>query len=301
MTSWVIYGLISAFFLGFYDVAKKQSVHGNAALKTLWVCTSFGSLICVVLLLVRSWFPSHSVIFKGNDVVTIQHHVAIFGKAIIVSCSWTFAYLSLKHLPISIVAPIRASGPIWTLMGAMVIFGELPNVVQGVGFCITIISYLFVSLVGRKEGIVFLRNPWVGCIVAGTFIGAGSGLYDKYLIQSKGLHPMDVQLWFSVDMLFVQGIILALARKWFPERTPFQWRWSMPLVAILLLLADAAYFHGIQDPTVQIGLLSATRRGSLLVAFGLGAFVFKDQNVRGKILPVLGVLVGIIMIAWGSH
>jgi hypothetical protein len=145
-----------------------------------------------------------------------------------------------------------------------------------------------------------LKNPWVGCIVLGTLIGAGSGLYDKFLIQRQGLHPMDVQLWFSVDMLLVQGIIFYFAKKWFPEKTSFQWRWSMPLVAILLLLADAAYFRAIQDPFAQIGLLSAIRRGGLLVAFGLGSFIFKDQNTRKKLWPVLGVLLGIVMIAYGS-
>ena len=48
-------------------------------------------------------------------------------KALIVGTSWICAYFALKHLPISIVSPIRASGPVWTLFGAIVLFHEQPS------------------------------------------------------------------------------------------------------------------------------------------------------------------------------
>jgi drug/metabolite transporter (DMT)-like permease len=236
-----------------------------------------------------------------NQVLSWNDHLSIALKGLIVSTSWMFAYLSLKHLPISIVSPIRASGPLWTLMGAVLIYGEIPTALQGFGFLLTMVSYIFVSILGQKEGIRFSRNPWIACIVMGTLVGALSGLYDKYLIAKRGLHPTDVQLWFSVHMVWVQALMLAIAvkMKW-EKMSTFQWRWSMAIVGVLLLAADAAYFRAITDMEAQIGLLSGIRRASLLFSFGIGAVMFKDKNLRKKALPVLGVFMGIVILSLSS-
>jgi bacterial/archaeal transporter family protein len=302
LNPWIQCAFLSAFGLGIYDVFKKASVHNNAALLTLWVSTSVGSLICLAVLLAQPVLESQfGIPFSLRTDLNFQEHSLIALKALIVSASWVFSYLSMKNLPITIVAPIRASGPLWTLMGAILIFQESLNAYQLLGFFCAMASYLWFSAVGRKDGLVLHRNIWVGCIICGTLIGSVSGLYDKYLIQSCKLNPISVQLWFSIDMFFVQGLIFVIFRKIFPEKTAFSWRWSMPFVAIALLLADAAYFHALQDPEAKIGLLSAMRKGSLLVSFGLGVLIFKEKNSRKKWGPVCGVVLGLAILSWASH
>ena len=302
INSWLSLAFISAICLGVYDVFKKASVHHNAALLTLWVSTTVGSCICAVIL--GAQYLHLNLLgfeFTPQPPLNLHQHGLIALKALIVSSSWVFAYLSLKNLPISIVAPIRASGPVWTLLGAIIIFRESLTPLQWLGFGTTIGSYAWFSLVGKKEGLVLHRNIWVGCIILCTLIGSISGLYDKYLLQTCKISPVSVQLWFSVDMFLVQGLIYFIFRKLFPEKTSFNWRWSMPFVAIALLLADAAYFRALHQPEVQIGLLSALRRGSLLVSFGLGVAVFKDKNSRSKWGPVLGVFIGLAILSWASQ
>lgn len=295
--TWITLGLLSALGLGLYDVSKKASVHQNSALLTLWVTTTIGAVICSFLLLARTVAPESCHVLVSGHSLSWLDHAKIALKAVIVSSSWIFAYMSLKRLPISMVSPIRASGPLWTLFGAMAIYGEEPSFWQGVGFSLTLLSYFAMSCIGKKEGVYFLKNPWVGCVLIGTLIGACSGLYDKYLIHSQGLHPVDVQLWFTLDMCIIQGVFVAVVRSLSAEKSPFTWRWSMPCVAVFLLLADAAYFKAIQDDDVQIGLLSAIRRGSLLVSFVLSCVFLTEKNIRQKCLPILGVLMGIVLIS----
>jgi bacterial/archaeal transporter family protein len=219
-----------------------------------------------------------------------------------VSGSWIIAYLSLKHLPLSIVAPIHASGPLWTLLGATIIFKESPNPLQLAGFALTMGSFAWFSIVGHRERIQFRKNPWVLCIALGTLIGAMSDLYDKFLISRLLLSPIDVQLWFTLYMFFVQALLLCFALKMNWEKwSNFKWRWSIPLVALMLLLSDTSYFHALVDIDAQIGLLSALRRASLIVAFGLGVFIFKDKNILQKIFPLSGVLLGLCLLSWSSH
>jgi drug/metabolite transporter (DMT)-like permease len=300
--SWILLSFFSALFLGFYDAVKKNAVSKNAALATLFGATTSGGLICLLILLWRELHPTSFVPYGGNwPDLTLRNHLYIAIKAVIVSGSWTFSYLALKHLPLSIVAPLRASGPVWTLGLAVFFFAERPVLMQILGFALTLLSYLWFSILGRRDGLKLWGNPWVLCILMGTWIGAISGVYDKWLIQVQNLPPVAVQLYFSVDMVFFQALLFGVMSIFKKEKTRFQWRWSIPLVAILLLIADAFYFRALDNEQALVGVVSALRRGSLLVAFALSCWWFKEKNAKDKTWPVVGVAVGLGILACSSH
>jgi transporter family protein len=228
---------------------------------------------------------------------TLSEHVLIFVKALIVSVSWILAYFAMKHLPISIVSPIRASGPVWTLAGALLIFHERPTPLQWLGMTVVFTSYYAFSLIGRKEGVVFHRSRWILCIFLATFIGTFSTLYDKYLFQQLGYTPMLVQFWFSFYNVALLGLFTAVF--WWPRRTAFtrfQWRWSVPLIGLLLVASDFVYFNGVHDPAALIVVLSILRRSSVVVSFIAGCWLFKEINRRQKAWALAGVLAGVILI-----
>ena len=230
---------------------------------------------------------------------SISAHVHYFLKAVIVGTSWILAYFALKNLPITIVSPIRASSPLWTLIGAVLIFNEQFTALQWAGLIVTLTSYYAFALIGKKEGIHFSSNKWIFMIVLATIIGAGSSLYDKYLIANYD--RLAVQAWFSVYLVvFYIPILLFL---WYPARkknTPFQWRYSIILIGVFLVMADFAYFYALSYADSLIGVLASLRRGSVVIAFFIGAMLFKDKNVRSKKYVLAGILIGILMIYWGS-
>lgn len=78
----------------------------------------------------------------------------------------------------------------------MVIYKEAPNGYQWMGFFLIILSVILYSRIGKQEGIIFKSNKWIFAIIAATFLGASSGLYDKNLIQSLMLNPQTLQFGF---------------------------------------------------------------------------------------------------------
>ena len=74
----------------------------------------------------------------------------------------------------------------WTLLGAVLILGERPSALEGVGIAITLASFVGLSFAGQREGIHFHRDKWFGFLLAGTLLGALSGLYDKFLLSRAG-------------------------------------------------------------------------------------------------------------------
>ncbi len=294
---WVLLGIVSAFGLGVYDVAKKVALRDNAVLAVITLANIAGFLTLLPILAWVHFSPEAAAAMQMQwQVLTFTEHAHCFLKAMIVNTSWVFAYCALKYLPLSIVAPIRASGPVWTLIGALIIFGERPDLLQWIGLIIILISYFAFSLLGSKEGIHFKSNKWVWCIFLATMIGTISTLYDKYLIVNIGMHPFTLQFWFSLYLALIMLVLTAV--WWWPRRQQqgFTWRWSIPCIGALLVFADFLYFRAITDPDALIIILSALRRSSVVISFVLGAYLFKEHNPRQKGLALAGVLAGVLCI-----
>ena len=215
--------------------------------------------------------------------------------------SWVLAYQALKHLPITIVTPIRSAGPFFTFIGAIIIYKESPNTYQWIGFFLIIFSVLLYSKIGKKEGINFKSNKWIFAIIGATFLGASSGLYDKYLIQTLDLNPQTLQFWFCLYTILILLIILAIT--WFPyaeKRRAFKFRWSIIAVGVLLQAADYFYFKALQDPDALIMLLSAIKRSQIIIAVVIGGLVFKEKNKRQKLIPLAGIMLGVFLILYSN-
>jgi len=97
--------------------------------------------------------------------------------------------------------------------------------------------------------------------------------------------------------------ILAVNRWRLPkgERTPFHWRWSIPLIGFFLVLADYLYFNSLSHPESMISIVSALRRGGVVISFVVGAFVFHERNIPRKAMYLVGIMIGILLISLGSH
>jgi bacterial/archaeal transporter family protein len=296
---WIIASLVSALFLGGYDLCGKHAVRENAVLPVLFFANLCSATVWSICLVAQSFHPAGvPEIFTVAPLTWLQHGQLLL-KSAIVSASWVCSYFAVKHLPVSIAAPIRATGPVWTLLGALLVLAERPSWLEMLGVVITLGSFVGLSLAGRHEGIHFHRNKWVGWLLAGTLLGAVSGLYDKFLLGRAGFGVATVQAWFSI-YLAVLFFPLAIGWKlrWWP-RKEFHWRWSIVGVAAFLLVSDFLYFGALRDPDALVSLVASVRRGSTLIAFAGGIIFFAEANWRQKLPAVIGVLAGIVLTILG--
>ena len=292
---WVLLAVLSAVILGIYDLLKKKSLSGNAVFPVLFFSSLSSAVIFSPILLYSAFgHPSSGSLFYFGE-LTASVHLLFLLKSIIVTASWIFAYFAVKNLPLTIVSPIRSSGPLWTLLGGIFLFGEHLTLLQWTGLVITLFFYYLFSLSGLKEGISFKTNKWVLFMTLATLIGSISSLYDKYLIAHY--NRLAVQAWFHIYM--VPLIFTLLLLLWYPRRktyTPFQWRWSIPLIGLSLTAADFMYYWSLSCPGSLIAIVSTVRRSSVIVSFSLGAVVFKEKNIRQKAVLLAGIMTGLILI-----
>lgn len=297
---WLLLAFCSAALLGFYDVFKKKSLAGNAVLPVLGLNTLFSSLIFLPFILISHFRPEwlQQTIFFVPDAGWEVHRYILL-KSVIVLSSWTFGYFGMKHLPLTIVGPINATRPVMTLVGALLIFGERLNLYQWIGVLLAIVSFFLLSRSGKKEGIDFQHNRWIWFIVLAALLGAVSGLYDKYLMGR--FDKMVVQSWYNVYQLFLMGSVLMFL--WWPKRkttTPFHWDWCIILISVFLSAADFVYFYALSLDGSMISIVSMVRRSSVLVSFLFGAMIFREKNLKSKVIDLLLVLLGMIFLYIGS-
>jgi len=297
--NWVAASLLSALFLGFYELCTKHAVRANSVVPVLFFSTLTAAVIWLALLALEALCPGRFPAALVPDTLTWTQHGQLILKSMLVASSWIFTYLAVKHLPLSLGSPIRATSPLWTLAGALLILGERPSALELLGVVTTLVSFMGLSLAGAREGVHFLRNKWVGFIVAGTLLGAVSALYDKYLLARQHFSVPTVQAWFSIYMcLCFLPLAIAWRARWWPQG-PFHWRWSIPLIALALLVSDYIYFSALHDPASLVSLVMSLRRGSTLVAFAGGLLFFGEHNGWQKLPAVLGILVGILLTMLG--
>ena len=303
---WLILAFLSATLLGFYDAFKKKALSGNAVIPVLFLNTLFSSLILVPFIVTS---------YTTNELDGTIFHVASGGwevhkyiilKSFIVLSSWTFGYFGMKHLPLTIVGPINATRPVMTLVGAMLVYGEVLNLYQWTGVILAVVSFLMLSKSGKKEGIDFKHDKWIYFIVLAAVLGAISGLYDKYLMAPPenggvGLDRMIVQSWYNIYQLVMMGFMMMIL--WWPARhktTPFRWHWSIIFISIFLSAADFVYFYALSLPGAMISIVSMVRRGSVIVSFLFGAALFHEKNLKAKFVDLLLVLIGMLFLYFGS-
>lgn len=290
---WIILAIASALCLGVYDVFKKLSLNGNNVLTVLFFNTLFGALLMSPIIV--------QCLMNGSiglgDTVTGHFHILI--KSFIVLSSWLFGYFGLKHLPITIAGPINATRPVMVLIGAMLIFGEQLNLMQWGGVILGISSLFLISRIGGKEGFSIKNNQWLWLSFGSMITGAISGLYDKYLLRQY--EPLEVQAWYSFYQCVIMGITIAIIKRVKRDTTPFQWRWTIPCIAIFLTIADIAYFYSLSFDDSMISVVSMIRRGSVIVSFLYGVFALREKNVKLKIIDLSILLIGLVLLVLGSQ
>lgn len=261
---WIAASLLSALFLGAYELCTKHAVQNNAVVPVLFFSTLTGAAVWGVLLLADTLWPGQLAMSLVTNPLSVVEHLQLVLKSAIVAASWLFTYFALKHLSLSLGSPIRATSPLWTLLGACLILGERPSLLETVGILTTLGSFVGLSLAGAREGVHFHRDKWVAFLVTGTLFGAVSSLYDKYLLGHAQFNVPTVQAWFSIYLvLLFLPVAIGWKRRWWP-RNPFQWRWSIPLIAFWLLIADYAYFGALRQPEALVSVVMSVRRGSTL-------------------------------------
>lgn len=317
---WIVYSFVSALCLGFYDISKKIALRGNSVFRVLALSVFFSALLLSVPLLISRLSPQMMMATPFYvPQLDLTGHLFTLLKSVIVLSSWVFAYLSLKQLPISVVSPIQATRPMWTLVGALLIFGERLNTWQWLGVLLAIGSVFLFSFVHRPSSprtstssfvprtSSFVLRPYIYLALA-VLLGACSGLYDKYLMQRYDHNAVQVYYTlYQAVLMFLAFVLRTFVHRTSSPRTSYIVHrpssssfLAIPLISIFLVISDNVYMLALSDPDSLIAVVSTVRRGGAVIGFAYGLLFLKEGDTLRKIACMAGILAGLICLAMGS-
>ena len=320
---WTVLAFISALCLGFYDVSKKIALKENAVIDVLTMSVCVSAVLLAVPLVLSSVAPETMI---GTHFyvprMDLQAHGLTLLKSVIVLSSWVFGYISLKHLPISVVSPAQATRPMWTLLGALLLFNERLNTWQWVGILLAIGTILAFSLrqmpkstehrtqntehrAQNTEQRTQNTDKYYIALALAILLGACSGLYDKYLMRQYDHNAVQVYytIYQAVLMLIVWSVFRIQEsgfRNQESVRRPIVKKGVICLISIFLIISDNVYMLALRDPDSLIAVVSTIRRGGAVIGFAYGLIWLKEKEPVKKILCMMGIIAGLICLALGS-
>ena len=302
---WTLLAFISALCLGCYDISKKIALRDNRVVDVLTISICFSALLLSVPLLLSRICPDllmDTPFYVPS--LDLQAHLFTLLKSAIVLSSWVFAYISLKHLPLSVVSPMQATRPMWTLIGALLIFHEHLSPMQWTGVLLAIGSIFIFSFHPHRSVAPKLHSSslhiYYVCLALSILIGACSGLYDKYLMRRYDHNAVQVYytLYQAVMMLIVWVII---NRK---NLTPYTIHLPqiknievIVLISIFLIISDNVYMLALRDPDSMIAVVSTIRRGGAVIGFAYGLIFLHEPDPWRKLACMAGICAGLICLA----
>lgn len=305
---WTVLAFISALCLGCYDISKKIALRQNAVVDVLTISISVSAVLLSVPLLLSCSMPEMMMSTPFYvPALDWQGHLYTILKSVIVLSSWVFAYISLKHLPLSVVSPMQATRPMWTLIGALLLFDEHLNTWQWVGVLLAIGTIFIFSIHPHKKSnhpSSVSDNRYYFALALAILIGACSGLYDKYLMRRYDHNA--VQVYYTFYQAVMMGIVWMIDRyaKRKKSNEPMLITPSsiLPIVCIslFLIVSDNVYMLALRDPDSMIAVVSTIRRGGAVIGFAYGLLVLKEHDAMRKVLCMLGICAGLVCLAIGS-
>lgn len=197
---------------------------------------------------------------------------------------------------LSLVYPIaRGSGPLLSFVGAVLLLGEPPTVLAGLGLVLIVAGILLVAGLTREPH----RAPKVGILfglLTGAFIAAYT-VNDGWAVKSLALSP------FIID--FTGNLVRVVAL------TPFALRDRVGVSREIGMYARPAAVVSILGPLGYILVLFAMRVApvshvaparelSTLVGTYFGSRLLREDAAPARLLGATCILVGVVSLAFAS-
>ena len=173
---WLTLAFFSSLFLGLDEVAKKSALKDNAVIPVLALSILLSAALFLPLQLVSVFSPD-TLLDTAFYIppVSADAHWGILLKAAIVLGSWIFGFFATKHLPLTISSSVKASRPVFVVLGAILIFGERLNFSQWAGVIVVLTALVVLSNLDKRDGRDDREPPrrkmlWVYFLIASTLL-----------------------------------------------------------------------------------------------------------------------------------
>jgi drug/metabolite transporter (DMT)-like permease len=203
--------------------------------------------------------------------------------------------LGYRKADLSVVYPVaRGAGPLFSVLGAILIFGERPGWMALVGVGLVVAGVLIMTGLRFQRGTAIARGLEFGTLT-GLFIAAYT-LWDKWAVVD--LHVSALFITFASMLLPFLLLIPVVLKNPGELKREIQTHWIHALVvAIFQPLSYLLVLIALK--TTPITYVAPARELSIVFGVFFGAGLLKERDMVKRMLAALVILVGIVLLALG--
>ena len=281
----VVLILVSAFFHALWNLLAKRA-HGGAAFTWLFSALTIPLWAPIVIVYVLLWKPQ--LAWPGV--------IFILGSAALHVSYFLTLQRGYRAGDLSVVYPLaRGTGPLLTLIGAVLLLGERPTPLAVIGALLIIAGVFFIA--GGEQ---MLRSRQIGAgvgygLLTGLLI-AGYTLWDKTAVSTLLVAPLLLEYGSSIGRT-----LILTPTAWRRRReVSYEWRthrWEAIGIAILSSLAYILVLTALI--TAPVSYVAPLREVSILFGAVLGAWLLKEGHTRRRSLAAGMMVIGIVLLTLG--
>ncbi len=285
--SWIFYALICAFSLATTDALSKKAMADESMPLVCWVRYGYSAPL---LLLVLFFIPIPKLDSTFWKVTAMALPCDIVGLLLYME--------AIKVSPLSLTLPFLSLTPIFLLFTSWLILGEFPTASGLAGVILIFIGAYTLNVNDWREGIfkpfraiASERGSWMMILVA--IIYSISSNLGKIAVA----HSSPV-FFGCIYCIFLSLVLLPLL--WFNSHGKWRGIANRPrhfmLIGFFMALMEISHFMAVSKTLVSY--MISVKRTSMLFGTIYGWLIFKEENIRERLVGGLLMLIGIILIVW---
>lgn len=220
--------------------------------------------------------------------------IAVVGSGVVHSVYFLLLQQGYRHGDLSIVYPVaRGTGPLFAVLGAVVLLGEHPGAVGSLGIAAILVGIVLVSGVTQLQG---RAGRWAG-VGWGGLTGLWIATYtlvDAWAVTSLGLDPL---VFFLLSLVFSALILVPWVLRDL-DSVPRTWRETRRPIVVVGVLSPVAYtlilFALRLAPLAYVAPL---RELSMMVAVLYGAWFLRERVSAVRLAGVVCMIAGVAALA----
>lgn len=242
-------------------------------------------------------FPFGLAAWQANS----QQLSALAWAAIVASALVHVAYSLIlqkgyRESDFSVVYPLaRGTGPMFAVIGAIVVLGEVPSVIGYVGIASVLIGIFLVSGVGKIACVNKQKRTagiWWGCLT-GLSIACYT-VIDGWAVKSLGLAPV---LYYVLG-LALRTLILAPAALRNTQALREQWKTNGRYIVVVGVLSPLAFSLALFAMVIApLSYVAPVRELSMLLGVLLGSWFLREALSVSRIAGTVCMVLGVVLLA----
>jgi drug/metabolite transporter (DMT)-like permease len=222
------------------------------------------------------------------------------GGAILASVSFFLVIKAVRHLEISLVAPLLALNPGVTALFGFLVLGENLERLSVLGIILMIAGSYVLTLDPEKSFLhplkVFAKSQYVHFVFASILFYAMGATFDRTVLSVFEIPVPNYMFFFHV---FIAGIFVPIVlfsghgfgSVWASIKREKR---SIFLISLFTILYRTFQMEALS--VAYVGLVSAIKRSSAFFVTLIGGELFHEKNIGRKLIAALIIITGTILI-----